>query len=129
MRTGCFRPNQVNQFENIMKMLTQVRIGVAVVAVTMALALPAFAKEEDVKLSDCPAAVQKTIQDNAAGGTIGDIEKETKKDGSVVYEADVKKSDGSKIEIKVAADGKLIKVGKADDDDEDEGKEGKEDKD
>ena len=57
--------------------------------------------------------VQKTITENAGGGKIEEIEKDTEtKDGKsiTVYEAKVKNSDGKKIEIKVGEDGKLIKV-------------------
>lgn len=110
-----------------MKMPVQIQNRLGIAAVAMALVLPgAFAgdkdsktTEESVKLTDCPAAVQQTIKDNAAGGEILEVEKETAKDGAVVYEAEVKKADGKKVDIKVAADGKLIKV-EADDEDEDD---------
>src|SRR5687767_8268366 len=94
-------------------------------AVGAALAIPVFAsgKEEKVKLEDCPAAVQKTIKDNANGGKIVEIEKETTKDGTVLYEAEVKTTDGKEREIVVAADGTLIKVETEDDDDDDDGDE------
>src|SRR5687768_9218196 len=97
-------------------------IGVLTVMVFTA-ALPTFAdgKEEKVKLSDCPEAVQKTISDNANGGKIVEIEKETKKDGTVTYEAEVKKADGTEIEIVVAADGKLIEIEVEDDEDDKDG--------
>ena len=70
-------------------------------------------KEEKVQWSELPAAVQKTITDNAGGGKVEEIEKETKsKDGKtiIVYEAEVKKPDGKKVEIKVGEDGKLIEL-------------------
>ena len=93
-------------------MLKMKRIIGVLLAAGLALAIPALAdgKEEKVKLSDCPEAVQKTIKDNANGGTIVEIEKETNKDGTVTYEAEVKKTDGTVIEIEVAADGKLIEL-------------------
>ena len=99
-------------------------IGLTVV-MALAIALPAFAeeKEEKVKLADCPEAVQKTIKDNANGGTIVEIEKETNKDGTVTYEAEVKKADGTEIEIEVAADGKLIGIEVEDDEDDKDGDE------
>ena len=65
-------------------------------------------KEVSLKFADCPAAVQKTITDYAGGVKFPDIDKETKQDGRVVYEAKGKKADGKKIEIKVAADGRLV---------------------
>ena len=70
-------------------------------------------KEEKVQWSELPTAVQKTITDNAGGGKVEEIEKETKsKDGKtiIVYEAEVKKPDGKKVEIKVGEDGKLIEL-------------------
>lgn len=77
-------------------------------------------KEEKVKLKDCPTAVQKTIKDNAKGGKIVEIEKETSKDGTVLYEAEVKTSDGKEREIVVRADGTLVEIEEEDDDDDDE---------
>jgi len=65
-------------------------------------------KEVSLKFADCPAAVQKTIIDQAGGVQFPEIDKETKKDGRVVYEAKGKNTDGKKIEIKVAADGRLV---------------------
>ena len=72
-------------------------------------------KEENkqkLAMTDLPPAVQKTIQDNLAGGTVTETTKETK-DGKTYYEAQVQKSGGGeKVEIKVAEDGSLIGVGK-----------------
>jgi uncharacterized membrane protein YkoI len=73
--------------------------------------------KQKVAMTDLPPAVQKTIQDNLAGGTVTETMKETK-DGKTYYEAQVQKSAGEKIEIKVAEDGKLIGVGKEEDDDD-----------
>ena len=105
-----------------MKMLTQMKVGLVAGTVVLALALPALAegkegkKKEEIKLTDCPAAVQQTVKDNAGGGEILEVEKSAKK-GAVVYEAEVKKADGKKIDIKVAADGKLMEVEAAEDGD------------
>ncbi len=73
--------------------------------------------KQKVAMTDLPPAVQKTIQDNLAGGTVTETKKETK-DGKTFYEAEVQKSGGEKVEIKVAEDGKLINVGKEEDDDD-----------
>src|SRR5215469_18551456 len=73
--------------------------------------------KQKISLTDMPPAVQKTIQDNLAGGKITETVKEAK-DGKTYYEAEVQKSDGEKVEIKVAEDGKLINVGQEEDDDE-----------
>jgi hypothetical protein len=71
--------------------------------------------QQNVAMSDMPAAVQKTIQDNLDGGTITQTAKETE-EGNTVYEAYVKKSGGEEVEIKVAPDGKLIGIGKEEED-------------
>jgi len=73
--------------------------------------------KQKVAMTDLPPAVQKTIQDNLAGGTVTETKKETK-DDKTFYEAEVQKSGGEKVEIKVAEDGKLINVGKEEDDDD-----------
>lgn len=65
-------------------------------------------REVTLKFADCPAAVQKTISDQANGVQFTEVDKETGKDGRVVYEAEGKTADGKKIEIKVAADGSLV---------------------
>ena len=79
-------------------------------------------KEENkqkLAMTDLPPAVQKTIQDNLAGGTVTETTKETK-DGKTYYEAQVQKSGGEKVEIKVAEDGSLIGVGKEKEEDDDD---------
>jgi len=103
-----------------MNTITKIKAGLVGAAVALALPVGANdAKEQEVKLEDCPAAVQKTITDNANGGKIVEVEKSTSKDGAVVYEAEVKSADGAEFDIEVAADGKLIKVEGEDDNDED----------
>jgi hypothetical protein len=90
-----------------------------------ALATLAYAENEEhgnqqkIAMSDMPAAVQKTIQDNLDGGTITQTAKETE-GGNAVYEAHVKKSGGEEVEIKVAEDGKLIGIGKEEKEEEEE---------
>ena len=79
-------------------------------------------KEENkqkLAMTDLPPAVQKTIQDNLAGGTVTETTKETK-DGKTYYEAQVQKSGGEKVEIKVAENGSLIGVGKEKEKEEDD---------
>ena len=84
------------------------------VALAVGLGAYAYADEEDegkdeqnVEMKDLPPVVQKTIQDS--GGAVTNVEKESE-DSKTHYSADVKKDDGSKVEIKVAEDGNLIKV-------------------
>jgi uncharacterized membrane protein YkoI len=70
---------------------------------------------QKVAMNELPTAVQKTIQDNLGGGTVTETAKETK-GGKTYYEAEVQKSEGEKVEIKVAEDGNLIGVGKEEED-------------
>lgn len=74
-------------------------------------------KDDVVAWKDVPAAVQTTIKTEAKGGTVIEVEKSSKK-GKEVFEAKVKGTDGKTIEIKVAADGKLLKVEAENEDDE-----------
>ncbi len=71
-----------------------------------------------VALSDVPEAVQATVKTEAPNGEIGEIEKE-EEDGKVVYDVDVK-IDGKKFELKIAADGTLLKKNADEDKDGDE---------
>jgi len=66
---------------------------------------PLFAeeeKEEAISMSDVPAAVQKTFNDEAAGGKIVRVEKEENN-----YEAVIEK-DGKQTGVEVSADGKVV---------------------
>ena len=71
--------------------------------------------KQKVAMTELPAVVQKTIQDNLGGGTVTETAKETE-GGKTYYDAEVSKSDGGKVEIKVAEDGKLISIGKEEED-------------
>src|SRR5262245_15711405 len=101
------------------QMKAKIIIATAIIGVT-ALAGVVYAAEQEreneqkIALTDMPAAVQKTIQDNLGGGTITETAKETK-EGKTVYQAHIKKSGGEEVEIKVAENGKLLDVGKDDD--------------
>ena len=109
----------------IIEMKTTVILATAIIGFTV-LASPAYAEDEEnnnhqkIAISDMPAAVQKTIQDNLDGGTITRTAKETE-ESDTVYEAYVKKSEGEEVEIKVTSDGRLIGVGKEEEDDDQEG--------
>jgi len=101
------------------QMKAKIIIATAIIGVT-ALAGVVYAageekeNEQKIALSTMPPAVQKTIQDNLGGGTITETAKETK-EGKIVYQAHIKKSGGQEVEVKVAEDGKLLSVGKDDD--------------
>jgi hypothetical protein len=71
--------------------------------------------KQKVAMTELPAAVQKTIQDNLAGGTVAETAKVTE-GGRTYYETEVRKSGGEQVEIKVAEDGSLIGIGKEEED-------------
>ena len=87
---------------------------VPVIAVATVLTLGAWTplsaeeeKEEAVKMSDLPTAVQTTIKDKAGSNAIEKIEKKTE-EGKTVYEAVVNKN-GKEWSIEVDANGKFLK--------------------
>ena len=83
-------------------MLGLISLGAAAIAVSAK-----DKDEEEVSLEQVPAAVKATILKEAKGGTIQEIERETKH-GKTVYEAEVI-IQGKEIEIKIAPDGRVLK--------------------
>jgi hypothetical protein len=86
--------------------------------ITALAALPgsAFAKDHvqkavgaRVSWKDVPAAVQTTIQSNAAGGKVVEVDKETA-NGVLFYLAEVKGTDGKWTKVYVTDTGTLMKV-------------------
>ena len=95
-------------------------IGLAAMGALVYAGMDKEENKQKVAMTELPTAVQKTIQDNLGGGTVTETAKETK-GGNTYYEAQVQKSGGEKVEIKVAEDGSLIglgKVGKEEEDDD-----------
>jgi uncharacterized membrane protein YkoI len=94
-------------------------VFVAVGAMVCALAIAEKEDEQTVSFDQLPAAVQTALTAAAEGGQIKEIELE---DG--IYEADVLLN-GQKVEIKIAADGKVLskEIDADDDDDEEDEKE------
>ena len=90
--------------------------GLSAAAISCA-ALAAEEKEEKIKFSEAPAAVQQTMKEEAGGAKIDMIEKEME-GGKWVYEAEVT-IDGKPYEIEVAEDGTLLSK-ELDDDEGDE---------
>jgi hypothetical protein len=71
-------------------------------------------EHQAVKMADLPAAAQKTLKHEAKGGKVEELRKETRKDGTVVYEAEIVKA-GKGTDIEVGADGKVLERGKTHD--------------
>lgn len=66
-------------------------------------------EEEEVSLTmaELPAPVRQTLEREAAGGIIEEIERETGANGAVIYSADTKIG-GKVYDIEIAADGTLL---------------------
>jgi hypothetical protein len=91
-------------------------IALAVLPLVMTYAASGFTGEaKELKWSEVPAKVQKTISEHMEGGQIEEIKKETRITAGksmTIYEAKVRKPgpSGKKIEIEVDEDGKLIEL-------------------
>ena len=64
-------------------------------------------KHESVTMADIPAPAQKTLKREAKGGKLEELRRETQKDGTIVYEAEIVRN-GKGTDIEVSADGKVI---------------------
>jgi hypothetical protein len=93
-----------------MKILMKLMVAVLAICGSTT-ALVAAEKEEKISIDQVPPLVRKTIEKNASANelTIGEVTREIEH-GKVVYEAEGSRSDGSKLEIEVAEDGKLLEV-------------------
>jgi len=92
--------------QKVGKRMKHIVPAIAVAAVlTLGSWTPLFADEDDeqvISLSDVPAAVQKTFNDEAAGGKIVRVEKEESN-----FEAVIEKN-GKQTGVEVSADGKVV---------------------
>ena len=95
--------------------------GYAVLMTISLAGTSAPANGDEVLLSDCPAAVQKTFQREANGADLEEVEKDTD-DGETIYEAGVT-IDGKEYEIVVAEDGTLLQKALEDEEDKRDGAE------
>jgi uncharacterized membrane protein YkoI len=98
--------------------------GFAAMVMISLICTTALAMGAELKLAECPAAVQKTLKREANGAKIDEVEKEAE-DGKTIYEADVT-IDGKKYDITVAEDGTLLEKALEEDEDADDGKKGEE---
>jgi hypothetical protein len=68
-------------------------------------------EHQSVTMAEVPPAAQKTLKKEAKGGKLEELRKETRKDGTVAYEAEIVKN-GKGTDIEVSADGKVLERGK-----------------
>ena len=66
-------------------------------------------KETVVAFDSLPAAVKTTVNNLREDGKIGRVTAETEK-GETIYETEIALADGSELELKVSAEGKLLKA-------------------
>jgi len=106
--------------------IKKVGLGLLILlAIALLLAFTVFAKEEkEIALKDTPAVVKTTIEKQANGKTVEEIEVRTK-DGKTVYEVKIK-DEGKEKCFLVDSEGKFLGYGEIDEDEEDEENEGKE---
>ena len=95
-------------------MRTEIMLSIAALLLMIAPASRAASEhEEEVSLEQVPQVVKATIQKEAAGAKIIEVEREIRL-GRTIYEAEFIR-DGKEIEIEVALDGTLIKTETEDD--------------
>jgi len=63
--------------------------------------------EQELTLEQLPSQVRATVESEARGGQIDEIEMETGKDGKVRFEVEIRKG-GEKLEVVIAADGAVL---------------------
>jgi hypothetical protein len=63
--------------------------------------------EESITIAEVPSAARATLEREAQGGALEQLRKETGRDGTVVYQADVIKN-GKETKLQVDAAGKLL---------------------
>lgn len=73
-----------------------------------------------VTMKEVPAAAQKTLKQEAKGGKLEELRTEMRKDGTVVYAAEVVKN-GKGTDIAVSGDGKVVDRGKTHDESSEHG--------
>ena len=71
-------------------------------------------EHQSVTMAELPAPVQATLNREAKGGKIEELRKETGKDGSIIYEAEIVKK-GRGTDLEVSSEGKVIERGKTHD--------------
>ncbi len=88
------------------------RLKIPAISILSALTLSACfdsSNEVDIPLSDVPSNIITIVQNTLPGIVLSEAEKETK-DDAIIYELEGKLINGKEYEIKIAADGTIIKI-------------------
>jgi hypothetical protein len=107
-------PKQEDAMDRLTRLLLAGVLGVGFGARAQAHENEGGHAHQSVTMAEVPAAVQATLKREANGGKVEELRKETRKDGSVIYEAEIVKN-GKGSEIEVSATGKVLERGKAHD--------------
>jgi hypothetical protein len=83
--------------------------GILAVEIGLIMGIGHFGQDQEIKLSDCPAAVRKSFERQAKGAKIEKVSKEKDDDNQVVFWAEVK-LDGHPYAIGVLPDGTLSEL-------------------
>lgn len=73
------------------------------------LGTPAFAGDDDLRLDQCPPAVQATIREHSRGGPIDDIDR-IGIEGNVIYRAEIDLPRDQDLKLYVSGNGALLKT-------------------
>ena len=84
------------------------RVTNVLMAATFSLSLPALSQERQIKRTDLPAAVEKTVSEQSKGATIRGFSQE-KEDGQTFYEAELIVKGRGK-DILMDANGNIVEV-------------------
>ena len=101
----------MNHFKEMKKHLILVS-AVLITCCFLAMTTVAIFTEDDSQtfaLSDAPAAVQKTVQAQVAGGTMGDISKYLYA-GEMIYDVEFTATNDVERDFRVAVDGTVLTV-------------------
>lgn len=83
----------------------------SIIIITAAIGLSACNDKEeiDIPVSEVPANIINVVQTALPGINLSEAEKETR-DNNITYELEGKLINGKKYELKIAADGTIIKI-------------------
>ena len=93
------------------------RAGLIALVIVALLAFGLWAREEKIKWDEVPDAVKATIEKQAKGAKILEVERNVRRSGRVTYEAEFM-LDGQVVEVNVEADGRLRSIRYGDDGEE-----------
>jgi len=107
MRHGRCRTRSLDE-ETIMNR----RLLSVFVAAILTMFVPAIAKDDPVKLEECPPPVQAVIRHYTTQATLEAIgyDKKAKSGGSPVYEARFKARTGLRVELHISPEGKVLQM-------------------